>query len=595
MIPEDFIERLRLSVNIEDIISPYVALIRRGRDYVCLCPFHSEKTPSMHIYANADNPHFYCFGCGAGGDAITFIRLIENIDYPEAIRFLAQKAGLAVPETGNYGADNREAQRKTRLLEMNKEAARFYRDMLNSAEGTTGLDYLYRRGLSPNTIRRYGLGYAPPGWSALKEHMRSKGYSDDELVDASLLSRGSKGNTYDLFRYRVMFPVIDRRGNVVAFGSRTLDPDDKQFKYINSKETAVYKKSANLFSINFAKNSADKKSWFLCEGNMDVIMLNQAGFDNAVATCGTAITAEQARLMRQYCEQVIIATDSDVAGQKAAEKAVNLLGQAGLAARVLELPADTKDPDDYIRKYGAEAFRALAENSRSVISFELKKASDGLDLDTLEGKAAYLGKATVILAGIENKTEREVYLSETARVCGVQIDALKANVNEHYEKANNKWKKKKEESQNAIRSKGEFRSKLNPDEALHEQQARAERGIIAYLFHSPDKLMNIISKVAPADFPTAFNAKLLEILVLRLTSGLSLDRSALGSEFSAQEMGRIEAIIRENAELPFTAERLSEYIKIIEAFKTAKNKKSPADMTAEELLEYSGALKARNS
>ncbi|MCL2697178.1 MAG: DNA primase [Oscillospiraceae bacterium] len=588
MIPEDFIERLKLAINIEDVITPYAALIRRGRDYVCLCPFHSEKTPSLHIYANADSPHFFCFGCGAGGDAITFIRLIENIDYPEAVRFLAQKAGLDVPETGT---GDREAARRTRILEINREAARFYRDMLHSPAGTTGLDYLYMRGLSPNTIRKYGLGFAPPGWSSLKEHMRSKGCSEDELIEASLLSRGSKGNTYDFFRYRVMFPIIDRRGNVIAFGGRTLDPDDKQFKYMNSKDTPVFKKSVSLFSINFAKNAADKKTMFLCEGNMDVIMLNQAGFGNAVATCGTAITAEQARLLRQYCEQVIIATDSDSAGQKAAGKAVNLLGQAGLAARVLELPADTKDPDDYIRKYGAEAFRALAENSRSVISFELKKASHGIDLDTLEGRAEYLGKATPILAGIENKTEREVYLSETARICGVQIDALKANVAEHYEKANSKWKKKKEENQNAIRGKGEFRSKLNPDEALHEPQAHAERGIIAYLFHSPDKLSHIVSRVSPEDFPTAFNAKVLEILVLRLAGGLSLDSSLLGSEFSAQEMGRIEAIIRENKELPFTAERLSEYIKIIEEFKRNKHKKSPADMTEEELLNYSRKLK----
>jgi DNA primase len=542
----------------------------------------------MHVYANADNPHFYCFGCGAGGSAFTFIQLIENLDFPEAVRFLAQKAGLDVPEAGS---SSRESGVKTRLLEMNKEAARFYRDVLQSPEGVTGLNYLYMRGLAPNTIRKYGLGFAPPGWDALKKHMRSKGYSEDELVEASLLSRGNKGNTYDFFRYRIMFPLIDRRGNVIAFGSRAVDPDDKQFKYLNSKETAVFKKSASLFSINFAKNSADKKSWFLCEGNMDVIMLNQAGFDNAVATCGTAITAEQARLMRQYCEQVIIATDSDTAGQKAAEKAVNLLGQAGLAAKVLELPADTKDPDDYIKKYGAEAFAALAEKSRSVISFELKKAARDIDLDTLEGKAEYLGKATAILAGIENKTEREVYISETARICGVQIDALKANVAEHYEKVNSKWKKRKEETQNLMRGKGEFRSKLESDEILHEPQALAERTIISYLFHSPDKLADIISRVSPTDFPTEFNAKVLKTLVLRLSQGLSLDGAMLGSEFSAQEMGRIEAIKHGKSELPFTSKRLSESIEIIEKFKTAKHKKSPADMTAEELLEYSRMLK----
>jgi DNA primase len=586
MIPEDFIERLKLSVNIEDIINPYCALIRRGRDYVCLCPFHSEKTPSCHIYTESQS--FHCFGCGVGGSAFTFIQLIENIDFPEAVRFLAQKAGLDVPEAG---VTDHAAGRKTRILEINKEAARFWRDVLHSERGMTALNYLYSRGLTLNTIRRYGLGFAPPGWDSLKLHMRAKGYSEDELIEASLLSRSSKGGTYDYFRYRVMFPVIDRRGNVIAFGGRALDPDEKAGKYINSRETSVFKKSASLFSLNFAKNAADKKTMFLCEGNIDVIMLNQAGFDNAVATCGTAITAEQARLLRGYCEQVIIATDSDAAGQKAAEKAVNLLGEAGLAAKVLELPADTKDPDDYIRKYGAEAFARLAEGSRSVISYELKKAMGGIDTDTPEGRTQYLNKAIVILAGINQKAEREVYISETARVCQVQIEAVRASVNDYYERAKNKRKLRREEDSNVIRGKGEFGVKLFPDEIPHPSQAKAERGIISYLFHSPDKLMQIISKVAPSDFPTGFNAKLLETLVLRLSKGLSLDRGVLGSEFSAQEMGRIEAIIRENSELPFTTERLAEYIKIIEERRESKNKKSPADMTAEELLEYSKTLK----
>ncbi|MDR2558106.1 MAG: DNA primase [Oscillospiraceae bacterium] len=586
MIPEDFIEHLKLSLNIEEVVSPYCALIRRGRDYVCLCPFHSEKTASCHIYTESQS--FHCFGCGAGGSAFTFIQLIENIEFPEAVRFLAQKAGLDVPEAG---AGNRESGRKNRLLEINKKAARFYCALLHSPEGTTGLDYLYSRGLTPNTIRKYGLGYAPPGWSALKEHMRAENYSEDELIEASLLSRGNKGNTYDFFRYRIMFPVIDRRGNVIGFGSRTLDPDDKQFKYMNSKETAVFKKSASLFSINFAKNAADKKTMFLCEGNMDVIILNQAGFENAAATCGTAITAEQARLLRGYCEQVIIATDSDLAGQKAAEKAVNLLGQAGLSARVLELPADTKDPDDYIRKYGAEAFRALAEGSRSVISFELKKASAGLETETPEGRAEYLKRAIAILAGIDSPAERAVYTSETARMCQIPVGTLEENVNSR--RKSNVRRGDYEDKRKLIRGESgqKRRDEINPDEAKFPLQAKAERGIITYLFHSPDKLAHIVSKVAPTDFPTAFNAKLLEILVLRLAKGLSLDRTVLGSEFSAQEMGRIEAIIRENSELPFTMERLSEYIKILEDFRATKNKKSPADMTAEELLEYSRMLK----
>jgi len=582
MIPEDFIERLKQSTDIESIISPYAVLKRAGRDNVCLCPFHSEKTPSCHIYTESQS--FYCFGCGAGGDAITFIRLIENLDYPEAVKFLADKAGLTVPEDG---VSDLVAGKRTRMLEMNKEAARFYRDMLNSPQGTAGLDYLYSRGLSPNTIRKYGLGFAPPGWNALKDHMRSKNYSEDELVEASLISRGER-NTYDFFRYRVMFPIIDRRGNVVAFSGRALDPDEKA-RYINSRDTLVFNKSSNLFSINFAKNTKEKHM-FLCEGNMDVLTLNQAGFENSVAICGTAITPEQARLLRQYCENVIIATDSDSAGQKSAEKAVNLLGQAGISARVLELPSDTKDPDDYIKKYGKEAFAALAENSRSVISFELKKAAYGIELETPEGRAEYLRKAIIILAGIDSPSERAVFTGETARLCGVPVQTAEDSVNQRREY--NRRNSGREEKQKLIKGGGfQKRDEINPEEAVYPLQAKAERGIIAYLFHSPDKLTHILSKLSPNDFPTEFNAKVLKTLVLRLNKGYSLDISSLGSEFSAREVGRIEAIKRENSELPFTMERLSEYIKILLDFKAAKNKKSPAEMTEEELLEYSRTLK----
>jgi len=582
MIPEEFIERLKQSADIENVISPYAALKRAGRDHVCLCPFHSEKTPSCHVYTESQS--FYCFGCGAGGDVITFIRLIENLEYPEAVRFLAERAGLSVPEDG---VPDETANKKTLILEMNREAARFYRDVLNSPQGAAGLDYLYSRGLSPNTLRKYGLGFAPGGWDALKTHMRAKGYGDDDLVDASLLSRGKNG-VYDKFRNRVMFPIIDRRGNVIGFGGRAINPEEEP-KYLNSSETPVFQKRLNLFSIGFAKNAAEKHM-LLCEGYMDVISLNQAGFSNAVATLGTAITPEQARLMRQYCEQVIIAYDADKAGQKATEKAVNLLGQAGLSARVLELK-DAKDPDEYIKKYGREAFALLAEKSRSVLSFELKKAADGLELDSPEGRAEYLKRAVSVLAGVENAVERTVYISETARLCQIPTLSLEENVNARV-KINSR-REAREEKTKLIR--GSFnRDNYDRDEAAFPLQAKAERGIIAYLFHSPDKLPFMLSRITPDDFPTAFNRKVLEMLVLRLKKNLSVDISALGSEFSPREVGRIEAIKHENSGLPFTVERLSEYIRVLEDFKASKAKKNPAEMTAEELIEYSAKLRLRN-
>jgi DNA primase len=586
MIPADFIERLKQSIDIEAIIAPYTELKRAGRGLVCLCPFHSEKTPSCHVYA--DSQSFYCFGCQAGGDAITFIRLIENLDYAEAVRFLAEKSGLTVPENG---VSDQTSKMRVRLLEMNREAARFYRDTLNSPRGTPGLDYLYFRGLTPNTIRKYGLGFATDEWDALKKHLKGKGFGEDELIEASLISKG-KNNTYDFFRNRVMFPIINRQGHVIAFGGRTIDPEQTQYKYLNTKETLVFRKGFNLFSINFAKNAADKARVYLCEGNMDAVMLNQAGFENSVATCGTALTAEQARLLRGLdCEQVLLVMDADSAGQRAAEKAVNILGAVGLAAKIVELPSDTKDPDDYIRKYGSEAFAALTEKSRSVISFELKKSGEGLELDTPEGRAVYLARAIGVLANIDSTTERAVYMSETARQCGIPAQTVENSVNER-RRANNKREIRTEKS-NLIRGTvgAQRRDGVNPDEAKFPLQAKAERGIIAYLFHSPDKLVHILTKLSPEDFPTSFHAKVLELLVLRLKKGATLDISELGSEFSTGEVGRIEAIKRESSALPFTQERLDEYIKILTDFKAEKLKKNPADMSAEELIEYSRKLR----
>ena len=302
-IPDSFLDELRRNNDIVSVMTSYVNVKRTGRDYVCACPFHSEKTPSCHIYTESQS--FYCFGCGAGGDVITFIRLIERLDYLESVRFLAQRSGMSMPEDeiSDSGVN-----RRTRMLEMNREAARYFRDVLLSPEGKAGMDYLIGRQLQPNTIRRYGLGFAPEGWHNLHYYMRGKGYSDDELEAGALIVR-KNNSLYDKFRNRVMFPIIDRRGNVIAFGGRTLEATAPA-KYLNSDETLVFQKRENLFSLNFAKNT--KESCFiLCEGYMDVIALNQAGFDNAVATLGTAITPQQANLMKRYTGEVVISYDSD--------------------------------------------------------------------------------------------------------------------------------------------------------------------------------------------------------------------------------------------------------------------------------------------
>lgn len=419
-LPNEFIEQVRDANEITSVISSYISLKRAGRDSVCLCPFHSEKTPSCHIYT--DTQSFYCFGCGAGGDVINFIRLIEHLDYLESVKFLAQRANIPMPED----SFDKRAEAKQRMLEINRRAARFFRDILISEKGLPGRRYLQQRQLSENTIRKYGLGYAPDSWDTLKKYMLSEGYTEQELLDAALLAK-KDSHSYDKFRNRVMFPIIDRRGNIIGFGGRTLEPDAPA-KYLNSDETLVFHKRNSLFSLNFAKNTKEKYL-ILCEGYMDVISLNQAGFDNAVATLGTAITPEQARLMRQYCEEVVISYDSDGAGQKATMKAINLLGEAGVEARVLQM-SGAKDPDEYVKKYGADGFRLLLEKSGGAISFELKKLAVGLDMDAPEGKSSYLKKAVNLLAAINNKIDRMVYINDTAKLCGLSAGEIEKAVEE---------------------------------------------------------------------------------------------------------------------------------------------------------------------
>lgn len=571
-LPEQFLDQVKDANEITSVMSSYISLKRAGRDNVCLCPFHSEKTPSCHIYS--DTQSFYCFGCGAGGDVITFIRLIENLDYMESVRFLAQRAGIPMPEDSR----DQTGELKQRLLEINREAARFYRDVLISEKGIEGRRYLAERQLTENTVRKYGLGYAPESWDSLKNHMLSKGYSEQELLTAALLSRSQKGNTYDKFRHRVMFPIIDRRGNIIAFGGRALEAD-AQAKYLNSDETPVFHKRSGLFSLNFAKNS--KESFLiLCEGYMDVISLNQAGFDNAVATLGTAITPEQARLMRQYCEEVVISYDSDGAGQKATMKAINLLSEAGVEARVLQMTG-AKDPDEYVKKYGADGFRMLLKQSGGAISFELNKLTYGLDMDSPEGKAAYLKKAVNLLADVDNKIDRMVYVSDTAKLCGLSSAEIEKAVEDR--RRYRAYSAKKEERRELISPKKPSQHSAGSN-TYYTPEQKAERGIIAFMLHSPDMLARVEARIAPEDFPTEFYRNLFVSVSGRIKKGVSTELSSIGDEFSAQDVGKITGMINENNLLPYQKERLNEYIRVLEKNRDRYGGKAPQEMTNDELL-----------
>lgn len=579
-LPDSFLDALRAGNEITAVMSSYVEIKRAGRDYVCSCPFHSERTPSCHIYTETQS--FYCFGCGSGGDVITFIRLIEHFEYMESVRFLAQRAGLTMPDEADDGG----VERRTRLLGMNREAARYFRDVLLSPEGKEGLDYLAGRLLTPNTIKKYGLGFAPDGWHNLQYYLRTKGYSDDEMEAGALLVRRNN-SVYDKFRRRVMFPIIDRRGNVIAFGGRTLEKEAPA-KYLNSDETLVFHKRENLFSLNFAKNTKEK-FLILCEGYMDVISLNQAGFDNTVATLGTAITPQQANIMKQYAGEVIISYDSDGAGQNATMKAINLLSEAGVTARVLNIP-DAKDPDEYIKKFGAESFRQLLTGTATAIDHEFGRLKSGIDTGTPAGKAEFLRKAVPFLAKIRSDTDRTVYISEAARIAGQPVSAVAELVKDRvkYDIRSEQRNEERELIRGTVR-----RDPINPDSAAYPREEKAERGIIAYMFHSPDLLPRVERKLKEEDFPTEFNRKVYSFIASRIKKGETIDISSIGSEFTAEEVGRITGICRHADTLPYSIPQLDEYIDVLVKHREKSGEKPVSELTDEEMLQRIAARRQK--
>lgn len=578
-LPEGFLQELRDNNDIISVAQSYVELKHSGSTYSCRCPFHTEKTPSCHFYPQTQS--FYCFGCGAGGDVVNFIRLIESLDYIEAVRFLAQRAGMPMPEDAN----DQSAQKRRRLYEMNRAAGKYFYSKLFSPEGKAGLDYLRNRGLSLETIKRFGLGYAEDDYHKLHFYMRGLGYSDFELADGALLAQNNN-KVYDKFRNRVMFPIVDLRGNIVAFGGRTLSEDKKTPKYLNSDETMVFKKRGMLFALNYAKNS--KADYFiLCEGYMDVISMHQAGFDSAVASLGTSFTSEQANLIsRMGKKEVILSYDSDEAGQKAASRGINLFAEAGVNARVLKMDG-AKDPDEFIKKFGADAFRSLIENSGSAIAYEMDKLAKGLDLHTDDGKSAFIKKAVVFLAGINNPLDREVYISRAARISDIPADTVRRAVESQIRK-NGFYAKKREIGELIHPNK---KDTVNPDALKTPREEKAERGIISFLFHNPDKLESVEKRLS-GGFVTEFNKSVYEFIVKKLKMSLSPDISAFNEEFDSAQMGRITGIVNDAA-FAFDEAALNDYIEVLNRFNEKKEQKQAEDMTDEELLQFAASQKEK--
>lgn len=585
-LPDQFLQELKIRSDMAEVASSYVNLKKRGRNYVGLCPFHSEKTPSFHIYTDSNS--FYCFGCHAGGDVITFVRNIEHLDYMEAVKFLADRAGLQVPET-DY--DNSLSKLKGRMLEINREAARFYHGCLVGEGGREGLSYLRSRGLTDHTIRHFGLGYAPPSRFALTDHLTKLGYSKEEQVQANVAFVSRNGSRLvDRFAGRVMFPIIDLRGNVIAFGGRILT--DEKPKYLNTADTLVFKKSSNLFAMNFAKNCKDDRL-LLVEGYMDVIALHQAGFSNAVATLGTALTQEQAQLMSRYVSEVVVSYDADEAGQRAAQRAIHFLRNCGVNVKVLVVP-DGKDPDEYIRSHGEQGairFRQMLENSDNDVQYQLSKLKSRYNLREPAGQVAYLNGAAEILAELDNPMERDVYAGRLAQEMNIDRTAVQLQINKlRRGRAQNRQKKEFREYQQQVTG---VRDSVNPEKFQNLRCANAEEGLIAFLLRNPSdrEVQEIWETLSPENFCTAFNRRVYTAIMGKMRNGASCGLMDLSGEFTVEEIAAISRMIAKYSEITLRYADAVEYRTIIQQEQFKLRAEHVTDANAEDVQSYLQRLK----
>ncbi|MBE6619180.1 MAG: DNA primase [Ruminococcaceae bacterium] len=534
-IEQAVIEEIKFRNNIEDVISQYVTLKRAGSNMVGLCPFHSEKSPSFTVFNGEGN--FYCFGCGAGGDVITFVRKAENLDYRGALEFLAKRVGITISESSQ---DKKESMRRERTLEMNKIAARFFHEKLMSDEGREGYEYLTKkRGLSNSHIRHFGLGFAPNSFGALTELLRSKGYKDHEMASAFLCGVSQKtGRPYDYFRNRVIFPILSTSGDVIAFGGRVMD--DSKPKYLNSSDTPAFKKSRNLFAMNFAKNYCSEQI-ILCEGYMDVIALHCAGFMNSVATLGTAITPEHARMLKRYTKKVIISYDSDEAGQNAADKAFKLLGEVGVETKILRM-SGAKDPDEYIKKFGSESFRKIVEDSETEFDYKFGKIMRKYNFSVTADKVKALDECEKLIAQTSSAAEREIYLYQVAPKFGIAPDAMKRDV----ERIISQRRKNaaKDETRKIMTSSEGYGDRVNPDFVKNPKAATAENAIIGLLLMHPEYVRELENKGDPITADEMFTSlgkkivgAILEIVDKDVTDSSAL-QGALGEYLELEEVER---------------------------------------------------------
>ena len=572
---EEFINELQYKNPIEEVISSYVVLKRAGSTLKGLCPFHNERTPSFTVYPNTNS--FYCYGCQSGGDVVTFIKTAENLDYMEAVKLLADRSGMSMPDTG-YD-DSVEKLRRT-VLAINRETAKFYfQCLIEKCDDGIGAKYFASRNLSIETIKKFGLGYAPDSFNSLKNHLKSKGFSENDMIIANVCGKSQKtGRAYDRFRKKVMFPIFDLRGNVIAFGGRKL-PGDEGAKYINSSDTPVFKKSKNLYGLNLAKNSGSE-TVILTEGYMDTIALHQAGFGNAVGALGTSFTADQANLLSRYFKEIVVTMDIDEAGQKATKRAIEILKTTGIKIRILQVEGG-KDPDEYIREYGAERFRMLLDGAKNDIEFKLLGVKSNVDINSDAGKLEYLNGAVEILSDIYDDIAVNLYASRVSSETGVDKSTILTRV---------KAKKKSKESKKLKKTLIDFTvpkynaNDVNPQAKQYKRACAAEETIICALMQYSKYLEYIEKNISEDDFLTDFNKDLFKKLKEVLKEHEMFDIVYLSDCYDSKQLGKVIEISSRLSSSKKIEQTIDDCIKVINEEKDKLGIISPSNMNDDEFI-----------
>ena len=551
MIPQEYIQEVVARNDITEVIGQYVQLRHRGRTYTGLCPFHNEKTPSFTVYP--DTQSFYCFGCGAAGDVINFVRKISNLGYVEAVKQLAGRAGMPMPEE-----DDQESRSRSRLLEINRCAARYFYENLNAKTPEAAMARRYwreKRGLSDAAIRRFGLGYAPEDFVGLLHYLRHRGFTEPELESSGLVKRSAKGNLYDIFRHRVMVPIIDVRGAIIAFGGRVLD--DSKPKYVNSPETLVYHKSETVFALQIAKKSASRR-FVLCEGYMDVISMQQAGIDTAVCACGTALTPEQVRLISEYAEEVILSYDSDEAGQKATLRSLELFRNSPVRVGVLQIPG-AKDPDEYIKKYGADRFKALLDGVGNALDFRLGRLRSQYDLKQDAQRLEYVKEAVEMLAQRSNPTEQEVYAGRLAEETNISKTAIMAQLADAVKKAGSK---RRREQNRARLKEGEMDQIKVPYGAGRGAlgMASAEQRLLAAMLREPGYIDKVSAQLRPEQFLQPQQKELYEAMLRCKEQGVEVSLATLRAFVSEEALNELSRLAAQYSDVNCTPEDIKLYL-----------------------------------